>query len=99
MCHKLSQREIEEAYNDEEECLEGPLSDFEKDEISGIEDWVGYTDTSRRIKQEYYDPNYYHDLDWDPRFTPDGRAVLFASSNAGAPPFMYFVCPFGEFTR
>ena len=37
--------------------------------------------------------------DWDPRVTPDGRAILFASSNAGAPPFMYFICPFGEFAR
>lgn len=35
--------------------------------------------------------------DWDPRFSPDGNAILFASSNRNAPPYMYIICPFGEY--
>jgi len=37
--------------------------------------------------------------DWDPRFTSDSRVIVFASKAPGAPPFMYFVCPFGEYMR
>lgn len=34
--------------------------------------------------------------DWDPKFTPLSNAIIFASSKNEKPPFMYYLCPFGE---
>ena len=34
--------------------------------------------------------------DWDPKFTPLSNAIIFASSKNDKPPFMYYLCPFGE---
>jgi len=54
--------------------------------------FLALTDDSRKVLQLTSEASD----DWDPKFTPLSNAIIFASSRNEKPPFMYYLCPFGE---